>query len=511
MRIKYVIRSAMSNTELEAKFVVNRPALSVWSDTLKQTLKNNGFSIGDIRQQELKNTYYDTAEQLFERHKMGLRTRGCNDKYEQTIKAQKAVQSGVHERAEYNVNIADEVPDLTLFPINIWQESGITMPANADLVPQFSTHFTRLTVHLTHSLGECELVFDEGEIATTAEWRTLNEIEIELLSGQPQLILKVAQPLMHLGIRLSDASKAAQGYELLRGIRNKIRPLPPYLQLPVNMTTESVFCMGCETAMAHWQYHEHYFFSADSAKMLGEVQTSLRLLLQTLSLFLPVLQCQPLLDLQRKVLAFSDKWLWVDELHATRFLLSKKGPFHKTLNRQGAVISYIHGRQTGLLANHHPARLLYSKEANEIKLAVVDLLMTKPWQNKVIGVELPVIDHAKGWLSQGRQTLHQAMQSPRPLQAINYTGVETLLRQTLFNGFLLSNLFPNSENVRAPWLDLLIGIDEIRALLMLKQALQEAELEFEDGLIEWVDEKLSHLLEIMERTRQVALGKDMYW
>ncbi|MFC3094281.1 CYTH domain-containing protein [Alteromonas sediminis] len=501
----------MSEIELELKFVVGQPASSLWDDALRRALEKNDFTVVGTQKCELENTYFDTAKHIFEQHKVGMRVRGRDGQYEQTLKTQKEIKGGLHERNEFNVALADATPDLSAFPAHIWQDLSFAMPQNDELERQFTTHFTRLTIYLKHPLGECELVFDEGSIASDSAKQALNEVEIELVSGSAAVLLQVARLFTDKQVRLSDTSKAAQGYQLLQGLTNKTLPLPSHLMLDDRMSTEAVFCLGCETAMAHWQYHEHRFFAADSAKMLPEIQMSLRLLLQTLSLFLPVLQCQPLLDLQQRVLAFSDKWIWVDELQSTRFLLSKKGPFHKTLGRQGAVVSYLQGRQTGLINSHIPEKLLCSKDANEIKLAVIDMLLTKPWREHAQGVEQPVIEHAKGWLSQGRQTLHQSLQSARPLPAANYIAIETLLRQTLLNGFLLSDLFMHSRAGRAPWLDILIGIDEIRALVLLKQALCDAELDYEEGLIEWVDEKMNHLLQIMERTRQVALSKDVYW
>jgi triphosphatase len=174
-------------------------------------------------------------------------------------------------------------------------------------------------------------------------------------------------------------------------------------------------------------------------------------------------------------------------------------------------MSYLQGRVKGELNAHNPASLLVSQEATDIKLGIIELLMEKPWRANTVGSHLPVVEHARGWLSQGWQTLHQTMQSTRPLPPTSYTAVETLMRQTLFNGFMLADLFPQSGPVRAPWLDLLVGIEEIRALQLLKQSIREAELDYEDGLDMWIDEKLFHLLHVMERTRQAALNRNMYW
>jgi len=46
---------------------------------------------------------------------------------------------------------------------------------------------------------------------------------------------------------------------------------------------------------------------------------------------------------------------------------------------------------------------------------------------------------------------------------------------------------------------------------MLKRAVQDAELESQAELSKWTSEKLSTLIKVMERTRAVAMQKDIYW
>jgi len=50
-------------------------------------------------------------------------------------------------------------------------------------------------------------------------------------------------------------------------------------------------------------------------------------LLQVFSLYLPVLQCKELLELHRDLIKFLQKLQWQDEIHAIRYLRSRKGPF----------------------------------------------------------------------------------------------------------------------------------------------------------------------------------------
>ena len=61
------------------------------------------------------------------------------------------------------------------------------------------------------------------------------------------------------------------------------------------------------------------------------------------------------------------------------------------------------------------------------------------------------------------------------------------------------------------WLDLLTGIDELNALLMLKRSVDDADLESHNELRKWTAEKLTTLIRVMERTRTVAMQREIYW
>ena len=122
------------------------------------------------------------------------------------------------------------------------------------------------------------------------------------------------------------------------------------------------------------------------------------------------------------------------------------------------------------------------------------------------------MEHAKGWLSQGWQAVQQNMPASRALQPAHYVSTEMLLRQTLWNGFLLANLFSGGRTqFRAPWLDILTGVDELKALLLLKQSIDETDLDGKEELTEWTRNKISKLITVMQRSHQVAMRGDVYW
>jgi triphosphatase len=225
-----------------------------------------------------------------------------------------------------------------------------------------------------------------------------------------------------------------------------------------------------------------------------------------------VLQCPELLALHKKLVAHAQQWTWQDDLQSLRYLLSKKSLFNKTLSKHAAIVSYLQGRQAGLLHAHEPEKLFFDNQATDIKIHAIRLIQNKPWQQATPGFDHTVLDHAKGWLSQGWQTVQQSMPLNKTMGPANYSSVEVVLRQTLWSGFLLGDLFVEERgNFRAPWLDLLTGIDELNALLMLKESVVDADVDSDAELRKWTAEKLTTLIRVMERTRKVAMQRDIYW
>ncbi|GGW79969.1 CYTH domain-containing protein [Alteromonas halophila] len=499
--------------EIELKFVTGQNVRQAFNDKVLPALREQGIEVDAGREMQLRNDYYDTPDHDFQKHKIGFRVRGNNGQFEQTLKTNGKVSGGLHHRAEFNVPLTEPSPDLSLFDSDVWPEELNPSQLSGQLEQQFSTHFTRTAFDASLNGSRVEIVLDEGIASTDKASSPIHEIELELLEGEVSALYTLADIInAKLDVRLSDTSKAAQGYELLHGLPSRIEPLPEFLPLKRDCTTEDAFAAAVSMAMRHWQYHEHLYLQGGSVKALGEVVTAIRLLMQSVSLYLPVLQCPDMLTLHKQLITHAQAWLWQDELQSLRYLLSKKSLFAKMLGRHGDMLSYLQGRRAGLLKTHEPDTLFYQSDATAIKLKASYLLQMRPWRSQAQGEGMPVMEHAKGWLSQGWQTVQQSMPANRAMGAANYSAVEVLLRQSLWNGFLVGDLFREERgDFRAPWLDLLTGIDELNALLTLKKALTDAELDGYAELKQWSDEKAATLLKVMERTRQVAMQREIYW
>ncbi len=504
------------NNELEMKFVINGEGHSAFQALLPKLTNLLGETSAidvDYQQKQLTNQYFDTQDFFFAKHKFGFRVRGCNDEFEQTLKTQGLTVGGLHQRGEYNVPIADAQPDLTLFDDVPWPDDERSEALNSRLVERFATNFKREQYQLTIGEDVLEVVFDQGEVITENDSMPIDEVEIELKKGDVKRVFQLARLLnQHLSLRLSDTTKAAMGYTLMGEARWTRKPLPEYLPLSTQCTTEDAFCAAVACAISHWQHHEQVYMATNGLKYLDQVNEGLYLLMQSVSLYLPVLQCTPLLTLHKRLISYSRKWLWLTELHNIRFLRAKRGPFSHYLNEHDPLMSYLQGRKVGLLQGRSPEELFFDREANEIKILTSEIIYFKPWRAEAHGAEKPVIEHAKGWLSQGWQNAMQSLAEPEPLTQTHYIATENILRQALTHGFFLAELFSDQRgDFRAPWLDILIGVEELKALITLKKLLADTEFDDDTELKSWTTDKLTSLMHVIERTRGVAIQLDAYW
>lgn len=467
----------------------------------------------DYQQKQLTNQYFDTSDYYFSEHRFGFRVRGCNNQFEQTLKTQGTTTGGLHQRGEYNVEIPNSTPDLRLFDGIEWPNSRHADELNQDLNERFATNFVRDEYVITFGDQQIELVFDKGAVIAGGDSVPIDELEIELKHGGVKSVFKLARLLnQYLSLRLSDTTKAAAGYTLIGESLIQKRKLPKYLALSNNCSTEQAFCLAVEKAMSHWQYHEQAYMQTHVLKYLDSMYEGLQLLLQSIALYLPVLQCAPLLTLHRRLISYLQKWQWLAELHNIRYLRSKRGPFSKYLNEHEALMSYLQGRKIGLLQGRAPDQLFFDSEANDIKILTSEILINRPWQIEATGVEKPVLEHARGWLSQSWQSVMQSLSQYETLSHTHYIATETILRQALTNGFLLAELFADKRGqFRAPWLDILVGVEELKALITLQQLLNDAAFDEDPELKSWAADKIINLLHVIERTRKVATRQEAYW
>ncbi|WP_301098643.1 CYTH domain-containing protein, partial [Otariodibacter sp.] len=193
--------------EIELKIMLKPENISViekWIGSLK-VLSHATDMLG--------NTYYDSTDFYFEKNQMGLRIRHKNSTYELTLKMKGEIVGGLHVRPEYNLPLQKNIPDFKLlashFELNIPNLDTL----HDNLIPIFSTDFTRKTYLISFEHSKIEIAIDEGMIKNNNAESPICEIEFELKEGSLTDLFDLLAIMPKVdGMWLSSLSKAQRGY-----------------------------------------------------------------------------------------------------------------------------------------------------------------------------------------------------------------------------------------------------------------------------------------------------------
>lgn len=237
-------------TEIEIKFFVANDVATALSNLM------NSLDIKEASQQRLGNVYFDTPDLALRRLEMGLRIRRCDEFAEQTIKCRGQVVGGLHARPEYNAPIDGDLPTLTAFPDDIWPTQAERDRIQQQLIAQFRTDFLRRHWLIAFDGAEIELAWDQGEIAGSLGSSRIDELELELKSGDTAALFALAGRLAKLGgVRLGAQSKAQRGYQLA-GLG---KPLARQA-LTDDKAMSDTAAIG--EGLRHWQHHEQLWLES---------------------------------------------------------------------------------------------------------------------------------------------------------------------------------------------------------------------------------------------------------
>ncbi|MWN31199.1 MULTISPECIES: CYTH domain-containing protein [unclassified Gilliamella] len=224
----------MSN-EIELKFEINtndiaslKYYLDQWADCDEAEFSASSALSSTKRcvtKQNLTNTYYDTSDYYLRNHGCGLRVRGGDDglvkRFEITLKRDKKSIAGLHERAEFNVDLPDSVPDLTVLPCHALPNDCDIAELQRNLLPLFTTDFERQAWLISFASSEIEVALDQGQISSNNQSIPIKEVELEIKQGNTHDLLNFAIELSRFNLHLFSQSKASRGYRLLNNLAPK--------------------------------------------------------------------------------------------------------------------------------------------------------------------------------------------------------------------------------------------------------------------------------------------------
>ncbi|MBF0784254.1 CYTH domain-containing protein [Muribacter muris] len=189
--------------EIELKLMLNAdniPVMLNWLARLPSLAQGQDL---------LANCYYDTADQFFAHHKMGLRVRTKNQRHELTLKTAGNIVGGLHIRPEYNLALPNNQPDFAALVAHYQLQFGDI----GELHPIFSTDFERQYWLVAYQGSQIEIALDQGWIKNAFGKAPICELEFELKQGKIADLFDLLDTLPNAsGIWLSSLSKAQRGY-----------------------------------------------------------------------------------------------------------------------------------------------------------------------------------------------------------------------------------------------------------------------------------------------------------
>jgi triphosphatase len=307
--------------------------------------------------QILTNHYFDTPDRTLRQHNIGLRIRGNNQKFEQTLKTAGKSIGGLHQRPEYNVQLDEsknqnvDVPDVRLFPVSAWPKTVDVDDLQTKIETLFSTHFERKIYLLEFSDGDIvELVWDQGEVTSGNKSVPICEIELELKKGSTTSVFNLAKCIVSLmPTSIGIDSKAARGYNLLDGL--PIKNLEQHQQnLSENLQTDAETFVSLLTILLQ----EFQILSAEirrnyNLRLVTDIKKILTALVSNLEGFNRYFPCPSFEHIHMELNSFVNDWCSVTQL-----------------NDENAT--YI---------------LLVKAQTTQLQLDIVQCLVEQPWSSKV--------------------------------------------------------------------------------------------------------------------------------
>ena len=501
---------------------------------------------------QLSNHYFDTETLSLRQQRIALRTRGTQSlhqgvRFEQTIKTSGTVIAGLHQRPEYNVDIDDDKPILSLFPEAIWQPATDIKQLQQEILELFSTNFTRHTWLVTLSDAQVEIAFDSGEVACQGHSNKprIYEIELELVSGDTQALFVLTKLLFsQLALRPGQLTKAARGYALYHQSISAsanietiavnddelVEPIAlTRINSAKNSSLDSAFNKGIEYSITQLQLSVDSYVDAPSLSKLAKISELLALLRQGFWLFNELLpenqspggQSPTEEQALRSELSYFIRTIhWVDNACYIQALTSKRSSNQKAASVKQELITKLQLAEQSYPNESQVLAILHSERFNNLQLNLLSLLLKRNSadRNKTEN-PLSLIEFATKHLAHSSKAISRALaklQNPQSASSSElYLTANSLLIRALLTTSWFGDLFTESDSdmvsrFSMPWLDIKQGISELQSLSLLQQQLIQLPAS-EPKLAQWLANKSDNLITALDQSRAKALTMKPYW
>lgn len=259
--------TSATNEEIELKMALGEGAA-------EQLAHSPLLASATLKRMTLGNRYFDTPDSALREHKLALRLRkGEYDSFTQTLKSAGKSTGGLSQRGEWQWATEKDVLNLDVLKALAKSEGG-EQPALQvfsdstvleQLKPVFITDFERLAYTLEWQGALVELAIDQGTISVGDTHRAINEVELELKRGKPDILWSLAEEITRqVAARPANASKASRAAALMTPSR-----LPESLPTDAHALFAAAIT-GLDTAQDADQPETALIFAKSAFEALGE-------------------------------------------------------------------------------------------------------------------------------------------------------------------------------------------------------------------------------------------------
>ncbi|MGL4733865.1 MAG: CYTH domain-containing protein [Enterovibrio sp.] len=501
-------------TEIELKFFVSTHIGEKMAHILSQ------YHIQQHNEWQIFNTYYDTPQLTLRQNDIGFRVRKIGNEYYQTVKSAGKVSAGLHQRDEFETKIEAAQPDFSQLPTALFPQDFDLKELCQSLQPLFTTDFKRQQWLLELSNGSLvELAFDVGEVRVpNSTTHPICEIEIELKEGEISAVFEVARAFAaHGGIRLSNSSKAALGYQMASGF------LPPrqstlFTTLDKSNTAEQAFVKMMEQTLSHWLFHEQRYIESKELDALIELSHAVRALLCTLQIFETAILLPPSHELYQELQWLESSLLWVHDAKLLRRLTQDKGYFLRTVNAQKLLLAKLSQAEEQLPAYETLSAQLSAPRYCQLLLHLNEWLINRQWRQTAEPATIDALEQPLPRFANEQLSLiwlqWQALALTDLIDHKDYLVLQAALDRFLHTNLAFASLFEEgkSEHFSRSWQDLLLGIDKLRELELIEPQLHLIENEEElTQAQKWLQRKQTALFNAMQQSLQASDELSIYW
>ncbi|MDD6310564.1 MAG: CYTH domain-containing protein [Firmicutes bacterium] len=201
--------------EIELKYAIPDEATErvLWNNELFADVEEEGSR----EELHLNAKYFDTEDGDLANNEIAYRVREEGERYVAAMKWKGRSEDGLHVREEINVHVDDDTPNPEVFRESSVGEDVLDLLQGKELKCVLESRILRKKFRIDTGKGIFEISIDSGEVITEAGTAPINEIEIELFSGETEELMEVGRRIQErYNLKPENISKYARGMELIK-------------------------------------------------------------------------------------------------------------------------------------------------------------------------------------------------------------------------------------------------------------------------------------------------------